>query len=209
MTTSTHTVPAVRTLSENDIAIITRAYTALLGVLRDYTVGEEPLPEHFNPRSEKVQSVVALRAMHALKSVAEAQRKAERAEVGNKITTAISPFINAGRTAYDALIALKTTSPAAYEMVVKSGALKDYVRVPLTFVAAAFKEGTTLEHMKNVCEALGYKVAKGAEKGTLDLLVALVAKEGPKPVPNAQLARRESREEQEANVAEESTSTDQ
>lgn len=202
MTTSNHTAPAVRTLSENDLQIITKAYTSLHSVLKDYITGEDPLPEHFNPRSEKVQQIVAARAMHALKVVADAQRKAERAEVGAKITSTISPFIVAGRTAYDSLVALKTTSPQAYDMVVKSGALKDYVRVPLTVVATAFKSGTTFDHIKTVCESLGYKVAKGADKGSFDLIVALVAKEGPKPVPNAQLARRATREEQEENSAE-------
>jgi len=90
MTTNAHNVPAVRTLSENDISIITKAYTALHGVLKDYVTAEEPLPEHFNPRSEKVQQIVAARAMHALKSLEAAifcpsSTGPEKAGIGNPL----------------------------------------------------------------------------------------------------------------------------
>ena len=177
MTTNTATVSTVveqPTLSENDREILTRAFTSLHSVLKGYKVGKSVIPDHINLNDGDMCCNVLQAALDAHKSHLRAERKARYAKVRAELTLALEPHLIAQRAAREALLALPA---AALDMVRKSGALKDTARVPFAYIIPVFPTGTTMEQIKDLCEKFGYKVARGADKGTLDLIVALVAPE--------------------------------
>lgn len=204
-TTNTDNNLKGRTLSDNDRTILTKSLTALHGVLKDYWVGEEGLPEHINLRSEKQVIAVLSRAADAFKVIREEERKAMYASLRQKITETTKPFIDAAGKAREAFLSLP---PEALDMVKKSGMLSDEVRIPLALVVPHFTPGTTLEQIKLHCEAMGFKLAKGGAKGTFDLIIPLVVKEGPKPVPNASLAPSFPKDDSSDDVSEAATGSD-
>lgn len=201
-TTSSDVTATARTMSDNDRQILTKAFTMLHGVLKDYWVGEAPLPSDLNLNSAKMCHAVAARALNALDVIREEEKKARYAALRLKITETTKPLIDAAQATRKAMEDARAMisdkladNPTARDAALKGMTVPDSTRIALALLVPAFPTGTTFEQIKETCEKLGYKVAKGADRGTFDLLIPLVVKDGPKPVPNAALAPRGEKED--------------
>ncbi len=179
-------LPKMRDLSDNDRAILLRHMVSLAAIVRDLypSEGEQSrdLPENMTEadllRRPQLVVSVANRAADAIRKIGELDRAARLASLRVKIEGAIAPIVAA---AHDARSALLNLPPAALAAVKAAGALQDNARVPLASLVPAFPAGTTFDQIKGAAEALGFKVARGADKGTFDLLVPLVAPAPPAP----------------------------
>lgn len=200
--TSTDTASKTRTLSDNDRAIIRRSYTALLGVLGSYLVGEDGsavdvLPTDVDSviRSKHLSQVLADRTIHAVGVIRREERKARLAALRTEVEGVLNPLIAAQRTmwegqrtAYDTILQSVKGNQMAEDLLKKSLPTPvDHTDIPVATLQAAvrsFPPGTTLQQIGDVLTEMGYKVVSSrGRNATLSLHIPFVAPSAPKSVP--------------------------